>query len=191
MKLKIVIKFIIVNATFLLSFAAQAKSLEQAVAKALEIHPDVRALFYQYKSMEQDIEIAKSGYYPTADLYANAGIGERDNVQSRLGSEDEEFEPVSYGISIEQILFDGFFTQENVKRTKAEAKAEFFTLISSAENTALDVVKAYSSYLSAEKILELAERNLASHKEIYGQIEERKPTVDLVRNQICHKLEDD
>ncbi len=162
-------------ATLITSYAnsASAKSLEEAVAQALEINPEIRSLFYQYKSIEQDVKIAKSGWYPTADAYFNAGIGTRDNQQSRLEREDDDFEPVSYGISIEQILFDGFFTSENVKRTKAEAKAEFYTLMASAENTALDVTKAYTSFLVAEKILELAERNLQSHNEIYAQIEER------------------
>ncbi len=152
---------------------ASAKSLEEAVAQALEIHPEVRALFYQYKSLEKDIEIAKSGWYPKADAYVELGIGTRDNVQSRTGTEDEDIEPVEYGLTIEQLLFDGFFTEENISRTKAEAKAEFFTLLSDAENTALEVTRAYTGYLAAQTLLELAERNLASHKEIYGQIEER------------------
>ena len=153
--------------------SAQAKSLEEAVAQALEIHPELRALFYQYKSLEKDVEIAKSGWYPKADAYLELGIGKRDNAQSRLGREDEEIKPVEYGVTIEQLLFDGFFTEENVSRTKAEARAEFFTLLSDAENRALEVTRAYTGYIAAQQLLELAERNLASHKDIYAQIEER------------------
>lgn len=96
------------------AFNTQAKSLEEAVAHALEIHPELRALFYQYKSLEKDVEIAKSGWYPKADAYLELGVGKRDNAQSRLGREDEDIQPVEYGVTIEQLLFDGFFTEENI-----------------------------------------------------------------------------
>jgi adhesin transport system outer membrane protein len=155
-----------------------AQSLEQAVALALDTHPDIRQAFARFKSKEEDVNRASAGYLPTVDITAGYGYEYTDspgNRRSALGFDDGETElgRGEFGVSLRQMLFDGMFTSSEVKRTKFEASAEQWALISTAEDLALSVSQAYLNYLKNQQLVTLSEKNVESHQEIYGQIKER------------------
>ncbi|WDE08528.1 TolC family outer membrane protein [Thalassomonas viridans] len=156
----------------------RAQSLEQAVAQALDSHPQVRQAFARFKAKEEDVNRAKANYLPTVDLTAGYGYEYTDYPGNRriAGNHDDgktELDRGEFGISIRQIIFDGMFSGNEVDRTLFEASAEQWTLISTAEDLALEVSKAYLNYLKTRELVTLAEKNIASHQEIYGQIKER------------------
>jgi adhesin transport system outer membrane protein len=155
-----------------------AQSLEQAVALALDTHPDVRQAFARFKSKEEDVNEARAGYLPTVDLTAGYGYEFTDTPGNRrlgLGFDDGETELLrgELGISLRQMLFDGMFTRNEVARTKYEASAEQWALISIAEDMALSVSQAYLNYLKTTELVTLAEKNVESHRGIFDQIKER------------------
>jgi adhesin transport system outer membrane protein len=155
-----------------------AQSLEQAVALALDTHPDIRQAFARFKSKEEDVNRASAGYLPTIDITAGYGYEYTDspsNRRSDLGFDDGETElgRGEFGVSLRQMLFDGMFTSSEVKRTKYEASAEQWALISTAEDLALSVSQAYLNYLKNQQLVTLSEKNVESHQVIYGQIKER------------------
>ena len=155
-----------------------AQSLEQSVALALDTHPDIRQAFARFKSKEEDVKRASSGYLPTVDLTAGYGYEYTDSPTNRradLGFSDGETELArgELGVSLRQMLFDGMFTSHEVKRTKFEASAEQWTLISTAEDLALSVSRAYLTYLKTQQLVTLSEKNVESHQQIFGQIKER------------------
>jgi len=155
-----------------------AQSLEQAVALALDTHPDIRQAFARFKSKEEDVNRASAGYLPTVDITAGYGYeytNSPSNRRSALGFDDGETElgRGEFGVSLRQMLFDGMFTSSEVKRTKFEASAEQWALISTAEDLALSVSQAYLNYLKNQQLVTLSEKNVESHQVIYGQIKER------------------
>ncbi|OOE57566.1 channel protein TolC [Salinivibrio sp. ML323] len=159
----------------LISPVAISQTLEQAVARSLESHPQIREAFARYKAREQSIDQAKAGYYPTLD--ATAGVGQEwtDSPGTRRDtSTDDEVDLTrrELGLSLRQMLFDGFRTQHEVARTQNEATAEQWGLIATAEDKALEVSRIYLDVLVAEEIVILAEKNLDNHQEIYDAIEE-------------------
>jgi adhesin transport system outer membrane protein len=162
----------------LFSGSANAQSLEEAVAQALDSHPDIRQSFARFKSKEEDVNRASAGYLPTVDLTAGYGYEYTDtpgNRRSALGTGDGETELArgEFGLSIRQILFDGMLTMSEVDRTTFEANAERWTLLSTAEDLALKVSQAYLNFLQAEQVVQLSEKNIVTHQEIYDQIKER------------------
>ena len=155
-----------------------AQSLEEAVALALDTHPDIRQAFARFKSKEEDVNRASAGYLPTIDITGSYGYEYTDspgNRRSALGFDDGETElgRGEFGVSLRQMLFDVMLTSIEVKRTKFEASAEQWTLISTAEDLALSVSQVYLNYLKNQKLVTLSENNVDSHQEIYGQIKER------------------
>jgi adhesin transport system outer membrane protein len=155
-----------------------AQSLEQTVALALDTHPDIRQAFARFKSKEEDVNRASAGYLPTVDITAGYGYEYTDSPTNRradLGFDDGETELArgEFGVSLRQMLFDGMFTSHEVKRTKFEASAEQWTLISTAEDLALSVSRAYLNYLKTQQLVTLSEKNVESHQQIFGQIKER------------------
>jgi adhesin transport system outer membrane protein len=168
----------ILSLSALHSVNINAQSLEEAVATALDTHPDIRQSFARFKSKEEDVNRASSGYFPTIDLTAGYGYEYTDtpgNRRSAIDGEDgtTELARGEFGISIRQMLFDGMFTSNEIDRTKFEASAEQWTLIANAEDLALQVSKAYLNFIKTKELVKLSEKNIASHQEIYDQIKER------------------
>lgn len=155
-----------------------AQSLEQTVALALDTHPDIGQAFARFKSKEEDVNRALAGYLPTIDITVGYGYEYTDSPSNRridLGFDDGKTElgRGEFGVSLRQMLFDGMFTSSEVKRTKFEASAEQWLLISTAEDLALSVSQAYLNYLKSQQLVVLSEKNVESHQEIYSQIKER------------------
>lgn len=162
----------------LLCSNVSAQSLEEAVAQALDTHPDIRQAFARFKSKEEDVNRASGGYLPSIDLNAGYGYEYTDtpgNRRSSLGFSDGETELKrgEFGLSLKQVIFDGMLTRSEIDRTTHEASAEQWTLVASAEDLALEVSQAYLEHLKNEQIIALSKKNVNSHQEIYEQIKER------------------
>ncbi|WP_281545677.1 TolC family outer membrane protein [Grimontia sp. SpTr1] len=166
-------------AATLLPAAAAAQSLEQAVATALDTNPQIRQAFNRFKASEEQVNQANAGYYPTIDFDAGIGREWTESPSTRRDSVtygvDEEVELTrrEIGVSLRQVLFSGFQTTNEVKRTEFEASAEQWTLYATAEDLALEVSRAYLEFLRAEQIVGLAQHNLESHQVIYDQVKQK------------------
>jgi len=163
----------------LFSQEISAQTLEQAVAKALDNNPDLRIALTKFKVAEERVNQASAGYFPTIDLTAGYGYEETNSPGTRRGiyaTTDEGkagLKRGEFGLSLKQMLFDGFFTSSDSSRTEHEASAEQWTLFSTAEDLALEVAKVYNEVLKNKQVLSLSEKNLKSHQDIYEQIKER------------------
>ncbi|PIW59780.1 TolC family outer membrane protein [Shewanella sp. CG12_big_fil_rev_8_21_14_0_65_47_15] len=192
-------KIAIVLSLILLPLSAQSQTLEQAVAHTLDTNPDLRVAFNRFKAREEQVNQAIAGYMPTVDITGGYGYEQTDSVSTRrrknVGDVDSngvaELNRGEFGISLKQMLFDGFYTSSEVDRYSFEASADQWALLAAAEDMALDVSKVYLNYLRTDEVLRLAEKNLNSHKEIYDQIKQRTDsglgsTADL--SQITGRL---
>ena len=167
--------------SMLITPIASSQTLEQAVAHTLDTNPDLRIAFNQFKAREEQVNQAVAGYMPTIDISAGYGWEQTDSPSTRRkagqGDVDSdgviELERGEAGFSIKQMLFDGFYTSSEVDRYSYEASADQWALFSAAEDMALDVSNVYLNFIHSEQVLELSEKNLASHKEIYDQIKQR------------------
>lgn len=153
----------------LFSATTAAQSLEEAVAMALDSHPDVREAFTNYKAREAEVSIARAGYLPTLD--ANAGYG-YEKTKTDNGA-NNELDRRELGISLSQMLFDGFATSSEVERTSAERDAERFALLAKADEVALTVADLYTQLLASQQLEQMARDNLETHQQIQQQIRKR------------------
>ncbi|MBL4288911.1 TolC family outer membrane protein [Vibrio fluvialis] len=159
----------------LASSSSQAMTLEESVALSLDNSPTLLARYSHYQSMIRDKNAVSGSYLPQVNLYAAAGYeGTRYNNGNYINSDDRILDRTELGVKISQLLFDGFSTSSDVDRLSFEADAERLSLLSVAENVALDTVKAYIDVLHATELLQLTERNLREHKEIYQFILDKK-----------------
>ncbi|EWH09377.1 TolC family type I secretion outer membrane protein [Catenovulum agarivorans DS-2] len=156
-----------------LSLPVTAKSLEEAVATAFNTNPELKAAYHRYKSAYHAHEGSQGAWLPSIDLRANIGQGKQNTPESRAGIEKEQIKPIEYNLSLQQILFDGFFSSNEIERNEQEMRSEFFALKETAENKALDTANAYIGVLREQQLYELAQRNLQSHQDIFEQIKVR------------------
>ncbi|MCH1931043.1 TolC family outer membrane protein [Shewanella sp. A25] len=189
----------VVMSALLLPLSAHSQTLEQAVAYTLDTNPDLRIAFNRFKASEEKVNQAISGYMPTIDVTAGYGWEQTDSISTRrrpgVGEVDSdgvaELERGEFGVSLKQMLFDGFYTSSEVDRSSFEASADQWALLAGAEDIALEVSKVYLNYMRTDEVYKLAEKNLNSHKEIYEQIKQRTDsglgsTADL--SQITGRL---
>nr|WP_269808489.1 TolC family protein [Enterovibrio nigricans] len=159
----------------LLPITSSAQSIEQAVAQALDSHPEIKQAFNRFKVREELVEQASSAFYPTIDFDAGMGREWTDSISTRRdglisGDSEAELTRREIGITLQQVLFNGFQTTKDVERTEFEASAEQWILFSTAEDIALEVTRAYLEYMRAEQVVELSQRNLDSHQTIYDAV---------------------
>ncbi|MGL5304415.1 MAG: TolC family outer membrane protein [Aeromonas sp.] len=167
----------LISGITLIPSLGQAQTLEQSVGQTLATHPKIKEAFDLYQARLYQNEGAKGGYYPTIDL--TAGIGrehvENDYANGKDFPEDKKgtMTRKESGISLRQMLFDGFDVSNNVARTKAEASAQRLAMISEADNTALRVAEVYLNVLRQKELVELSKQNLETHEQIRSDIKKR------------------
>lgn len=149
-----------------------AQSLEQAVSITLASNPELQSAFNQYKSRLKESNAAYGAYLPSIDL--DTGIGyEHINPASSTNSADTELVRKEAKITLSQLIWDGSSTLNEIDRTAAEAESDRYQLLADASNKALEVSSIYLTAIKAYEVLTLAEKNLATHKDIYRDIKKR------------------
>src|SRR5688572_13815213 len=99
---------------------AQAMSLTEAIQSTIATHPELSSRVDARLSADEQIKVAKGGFYPSVDLNAGYGRGYSDNTTTRAQG-NHHTEILTYTQSelrLRQMLFDGFNTSNEVARTK-------------------------------------------------------------------------
>ncbi|RBP85312.1 agglutination protein [Marinomonas rhizomae] len=172
---RIVLTCTVYIGTAFLPAAVHAMTLEEATYKAIENNPAIRQAIAQYRESKENAEIARrSGYYPSVDL--SAGIGHETTYADGSNSDDIDLARRELTLSLNQPLFNGFSTENDVERLRNEAEADRWNALISVENTALEVAQVYANILRYRELVSLAELNLKTHERIYGQIKLKSDT---------------
>ncbi|MCG3863136.1 MULTISPECIES: TolC family outer membrane protein [unclassified Photobacterium] len=164
---KNIITLTIVSALF--SQTASAETLEQAMSHTIQTNPKVLQALHQYKASAQQIAQEKADYLPSLDLHSsyrsdNTDDKDSKNLQSYSGD---------ISLNLHQNIFNGLYTTHQVEKLNNQTLAKQWVMISMAEDTALQVAKAYMHYIEAEKMVTLANNNVEKHKNIYQRIKEK------------------
>lgn len=163
---------VILHGSLLLSCGAHAgdiSDLREAVRNTILSNPEIQAAYREFLSAEQQVLVAKGGFLPRIDLEAGAGV-ERIN-DPRFAS--AEFDRERASIALEQMLFDGYFTRNEVRRLNHAARTRLYEVQNIAQEAAREVVRAYFDVLRNRDFVALSEENYATHRVIFDQIEQR------------------
>src|SRR5207249_9702288 len=77
------------------------------------------------------------------------------------------------GVTLSQMLFDGFAVKSEVARQRARIDSSAYGVAATAEDVAVRVVAAYLDVLRRQETIAAALDNLAAHQRIYDQIKLR------------------
>lgn len=152
--------------------AAQAQvpeALRDAARKAVVGNPEVQARWHAWRAAGEEQDVARGGWLPQVDL--NAGIG-REKLH-RPGEVDDSFTHRGAALSLNQMVYDGFFTRNEVSRLGYARLARYYELVDASETAALETVRAYADVLRYRELVQLAKENYVEHKHVSDQIAER------------------
>lgn len=156
----------------LASMNSHGQTLEQAVAITLATNPEIKATYNEFQSAVKENSAAGGAYLPSLDLDAGIGYEGIDPADS-TGRQDTDLTRKEATLSLNQLLWDGSATLNDMDRTAADAESVRQQLISDASDLALKVTSVYLEAVKATEVLALSESNLAVHKDIYRDIKRR------------------
>jgi outer membrane protein, adhesin transport system len=129
--------------------------------------PEVTSKWHNYKAAEEEIGVARGGFFPRID--ASAGVG-RESLKQPPATNTNDYTRSNYGLSLNQMLFDGFATSREVKRLDKARLVRYYELLDASENTALEASRAYLDVLRYRFLVNLAEDNYVQHKATHEQL---------------------
>jgi len=147
-----------------------AQTLQQAVAQTVHTNPDILLKLKGWLAAQKGVRKAQGEYLPTVDFNADIGTEHIDYIIHR---NDHNLTPAGVGLSLRQIIFNGFATAYEVERNKKLSVAEKYAVEGTANDTALLAIKAYLDVQSTKEIVNLAKRNYKTHRKIYSMIKRR------------------
>lgn len=141
-------------ATILVSMSGNAlgETLQGALAKAYNNNSSLNSARAGVRVTDEGVAIAKSGYRPTISGNVNG---------SYVSSAGTSLSTGSFGITINQTLFDGFRTKNGIKSAESQVFAARESLRNTEQNTLFDAVSAYMDVIRDRKIAALRKQNVA------------------------------
>lgn len=133
---------------------AGAETILGALTKAYQNNSSLNSARAGVRVTDENVAIAKSGYRPT--IAATGSIQYTD----RSGISDSSIRSGSFGVQINQTLFDGFQTRNNVMAAKSRVFASRESLRNTEQNTLYSAATAYLDVIRDRQIAVLRERNL-------------------------------
>ena len=169
-------KFPLVMAAILASWGVQAQTLPapmiQAARKAVVSNPEVQARWNGFNAAGNERDVARGGYFPQLDLTASTGREKRDSPLAPAGGYGS-YNFNAAQLSLNQMLFDGMFTANEVKRLGYAKLTRYYELSEASETAALEAVRAYADVVRYRELVDAATQNYAEHKQVTQHVEER------------------
>lgn len=136
-----------------LSFATPslAESIHGALAKAYQNNASLNSARAGVRVTDEGVAIAKSGWRPVIGATGSLTYTQNNSSEVTAGS---------FGVQIQQSLFDGFQTQNNVRAAEARVRASNESLRNSEQNILFNAAAAYLDVLRDRQIAVFRERNL-------------------------------
>ncbi|MBF0586594.1 TolC family outer membrane protein [Prosthecochloris sp. N3] len=149
--------------------AENTRTVRDIVEQVINNNPEVQAKWHEFQAAYHEEAIAYGGYFPKVDV--SAGVG-REWVD---GDDIDKDVYTRRGVRLQvtQMLFDGFYTCNQVCRLKYAGKAKYYEFIDAIERVGLEALRAYADVQRYRNLVRLAEQNHSYHIEIYDQITNR------------------
>ncbi|MDI1244081.1 MAG: TolC family protein, partial [Rhodoferax sp.] len=155
------------------SWGAQAQALPEPLVKATRqavlTNPEVQARWNGFKAASNAQDVARAGFLPQLDLKASTGRESRTSPTTNYG----RYNTRSTELTLNQMLFDGFLTVNEVKRLHYAKLTSYYELVEISENTAMEAVRAYVDVTRYRELVEAATQNFVEHKQAAQLVEER------------------
>ncbi|MDD2740803.1 MAG: TolC family outer membrane protein [Rhodocyclaceae bacterium] len=147
--------------------SAEFAALKTIVQSAILNSPEVLSKWHNYKAADEEIGVARGAFLPRID--ASLGAGKESLEQPPL-NEKNDYNRNGYVLSLNQMIFDGFATRNEVRRLDKARLVRYYELLDASENVALEASKAYLDVLRYRFLNNLAEDNYVQHKATYEQL---------------------
>lgn len=156
----------------LLSLSAKADTLIEVIQRTLATNPEVLTTTHNRLAADERLRQAKAGYFPAVDVTAGYGRENSDNAttRSRYPSGDATLTRDELGLTLSQMLFDGFNVKNGIDKQQSKVTSAAYQVEDTSDNIALQTIETYLEILRRQEIVELNKDNIVIHQKIQDQI---------------------
>ena len=140
-----------VSAGLALAQPARAETIFGALTKAYQFNSELNSARAGVRVTDEGVALAKTGYRP--QIVGTSSI----NYTNQAGT---GITTGAFGVSLSQVLFDGFQTRNNVSSAEAQVRASNEGLRNTGQNILFNAASAYMDVIRDRQIAVLRERNL-------------------------------
>lgn len=145
--------------------------LNEILKDIIKTNPEIIAAKDNYRSVLEELSIAKSGYYPKIGAEASMGPEVTDGVDTNYQNED--YVASRALIYLRQNLFKGGETKAFVEETDARILSAAYEVVTVANRVFLDALEAYINVVKTHELLEFSKQNVMTQERILNQVKER------------------
>jgi outer membrane protein, adhesin transport system len=155
-----------------------AYTLQESVKETLNTNPTVQESLKNFRATQQDLNIAKSEYYPEVDLSASVGYNNAGKIKTEDKSEynhavnDVIYNDYKSSLIFTQNLFNGFSTVHKVDFEKAKVLASAYKYLEKSNDAAFQMTKAYINVLKTKELVGTAKENVQINEDIYNKVKD-------------------
>jgi outer membrane protein len=167
-----------------LAQTAPKLTLQEAVAIALQNHPQIQAAQNEANFAHQQIVINRSAYYPalTAEI-----TGSQANNLARIGAgilpASRLYDRFGQGALLSQLVTDSGRTPNLVASAKLGAQASAETLLATRYDIVLQVNRSYFDVLHALAVIKTAQQTIEARQTLADQV------TELAKNNLKSQLD--
>ena len=149
-------------------------TLRDAVAVGVSTNPEYGVVASSRRATDEELEQGEALFLPSVDLNGEIGFEHTDDIGTRSGSGPNEENLVrrDIGLTLTQMLFDGWESHYEVKRQEARVISSAQRVRETAELVGLSIVESYLEVLRQRQLLLIARENVAEHMNILEQIQD-------------------
>jgi adhesin transport system outer membrane protein len=151
----------------------KVRTLHDALSVGVATNPEYGVVAASRRATDEELEQGEALFLPSIDVNGDIGFEHSDDPGTRGGLDDDDEENMlrkEIGVTLTQMLFDGFEAKYEVERQQARVKSSAERVRETAELVGLSIVEAYLEVLRQRQLLLIARDNVNSHEGILSQI---------------------
>jgi outer membrane protein len=158
---------------------AFAENLSDALVKAYQTNPQLNAERSRQRGTDENVPQALSGYRPQIVASLGAGLQAVRNLLPDNAIQSATLRPWTIGVTVTQILFNGFKTANSVRIAELQVLSGREALRNVGQGVLLDGVTAYMNVLANKALYEAQRTNVQVLNEIQATTKKRLDAGDV------------
>jgi len=152
-------------------------TLSEAISAGVMTNPEYGTVAATRRATDEELNQAKALYLPSIDFSGDTGYEYTDDVGTRAGSDIDGDETESLfryeaGLTLTQMLFDGWETKYENDRQKHRVQSSAHRVRETAELVGISIVESFLEVIRQRELLNITRENVSEHIAIMGLIDE-------------------
>lgn len=140
-------------------------NLREAVAVGVSTNPEYGVVASSRRATDEELNQGEALFLPSLDFQGDTGWEYSDDPSTRAGAGDDDETLYRYeaGLTLTQMLFDGWESKWEVMRQEARVRSSAHRVRETSELVGLAIVESYLEVLRQRQLLLIARQNTAEH----------------------------